>query len=70
MVHPADAPHVPDTAERIGEGGAESREYRLVLKDGRSCWVRDEWRAVRDTSGRVVEIVGSLVDITDRRRGE
>jgi PAS domain S-box-containing protein len=70
MVHPADAPRVPDTAERIGEGGAESREYRLVLKDGRSCWVRDEWRAVRDTSGRVVEIVGSLVDITDRRRGE
>jgi two-component system cell cycle sensor histidine kinase/response regulator CckA len=70
MVHPADAPRVPDTAERIGEGGAESREYRLVLKDGRSCWVRDEWRAVRDTSGRVVEIVGSLVDITERRRGE
>jgi PAS domain S-box len=35
MVHPADAPRVPDTAERIGEGGAESREYRLVLKDGR-----------------------------------
>jgi PAS domain S-box-containing protein len=70
MVHPADAPRVPDTAERIGEGGEESREYRLVLKDGRSCWVRDEWRAVRDASGRVVEIVGSLVDITDRRRGE
>jgi PAS domain S-box-containing protein len=70
MVHPADAPRVPDTAERIGEGGEESREYRLVLKDGRPCWVRDEWRAVRDASGRVVEIVGSPVDITDRRRGE
>ena len=70
MIHPADAPRVPGTAERIGEGGEESREYRLIRKDGRSCWVRDEWRAVRDAAGRVVEIVGSLVDITDRRRGE
>lgn len=69
MVHPADADRVPDPAERTGTGGGGS-EYRLILKDGRSCWVRDEWRAVRDRAGHVVEIVGSLVDITERRRGE
>ena len=70
MVHPADAASAAEAVRSLEKADQESREYRLLLTDGRCCWVRDECRAVRDSKGRLVEIVGSLMDVTERRRGE
>ena len=33
-------------------------------------WIRDEQSVVRDADGRTVEIVGSLLDVTDQKRTE
>src|SRR5437016_6090285 len=43
-------------------------EYRFQYKDGTYHWVHDESRVLRDAAGEPVEVVGSWVDITDRRR--
>ena len=45
-------------------------EYRFQYKDGTYHWVHDESRVLRDAAGEPVEVVGSWVDITDRRRAE
>jgi len=45
-------------------------EYRFRLKDGAYCWIHDEMQIMRDKTGRPLEIVGSWLDITERRQAE
>ncbi len=54
--------------EQVRERGMASVEYLLALPQGHTIWVRDDCRAVRDSSGRIVEVVGYLVDISEERR--
>jgi len=70
IIHPADAAEVLDGLSGIVEDGQQSHEYRLRRRDGAYRWVHDEWRLVRDAEGNPVEIVGSLVDITDQKQAE
>jgi hypothetical protein len=34
------------------------------------CWIRDEQSVVRDADGHPLEIVGSLLDVTEQKRTE
>ena len=43
-------------------------ETRLQRRDGRVIWVRDAFRAIRDSAGKVIYHEGSLEDITERKR--
>jgi PAS domain S-box-containing protein len=45
-------------------------EYRFRRKDGTWLWIRDEKRLLRDGTGAPMEVVGSWVDLTERRRAE
>ena len=45
-------------------------EYRFQHQDGTYRGVRDELKLVRSEDGEPVEIIGSWVDITDRKRAE
>lgn len=45
-------------------------EYRFRHKAGHYIWVRDEKRLFCDERGHLVEVVGSLSDITERKRAE
>jgi PAS domain S-box-containing protein len=45
-------------------------EYRFQHKNGGYRWIRDESRLIRDVDGKPLEIVGSWIDITDRKRVE
>jgi PAS domain S-box-containing protein len=47
-----------------------SSEYRFRHKDGRYRWIRGESRLLRDAGNQPAEVVGSLSDITDRKRLE
>ncbi|WP_211531330.1 PAS domain S-box protein [Methanocalculus chunghsingensis] len=67
--------HPEDTDERIDEfrkalaGMAEPTEYRFIIKDGRSVWIRTAARSViRD--GTLTGIQGILTDITERKEAE
>ncbi len=68
-VHPQDRDRVHDP-RRAGSHMLLVAEYRFRAGDGRYLDVWDRGRAVRDASGRVIRVVGSMLDITDRKRAE
>ncbi len=45
-------------------------EYRLLTRDGRTVWFRDEAVVVHDDEGRPIHAQGYLLDITERKRAE
>ena len=51
-------------------GVAEQLEERVTLPDGSEAWWHSTKAPLRDPSGRVVGLIGSSVDITERRRSE
>ncbi len=71
QLHPEDRDRV--LAEELlskesGEGFFS--EYRLLTRDGRTRWFRDEAVVVKDDSGLPLFLQGVISDITDRRRAE
>ena len=65
LVHPEDRDRV--AGEQAG-GRAEGwrSNYRLVARDGRVVWVRDEAAVVRDEGGRPLCLQGYLLDVSER----
>ncbi|SMC22890.1 PAS domain S-box-containing protein [Desulfacinum hydrothermale DSM 13146] len=71
-VHPEDQEQTKKAEERFLLEGRDrgAHEYRFEKKDGTYIWVRDELRLLRDEQGRPKEIVGSWMNITDRKEVE
>ena len=71
ILHPDDRERVLDEDERTNDtGGPFSTEYRMLAKDGRAVWVRDEAVLVRDEEGTPLFWQGVLIDITERKEAE
>jgi PAS domain S-box-containing protein len=76
LIHPDDVRRVNGMFNRVasGEGMDEmdgySQEYRIRHKDGRYLWVWDRGRLMRDETGRVTRVIGSVVDISGRKQIE
>jgi PAS domain S-box-containing protein len=45
-------------------------EYRMIAKDGRNVWFRDEAKVERDAEGYVQTLQGIMLDITQRKEYE
>ena len=69
-LHPDDRRTVADHRDRLMREGQAVSDYRLRRADGDWCWIRDEQAVVADAAGRPVEIVGSMLDITEQKRTE
>ena len=71
-VHPDDRPHVQaGLAAALGSDATTwSDEYRFRRKDGAYAIVLDRGFILRDEKGRAFRIVGSMMDVTARRRAE
>ncbi len=69
-LHPDDERTVADHWDRLLREGRAVSEYRLRRPGGSLCWIRDEQSVIRDADGRTVEIVGSLLDVTEQKRTE
>ena len=67
-IHPEDAPTVFAGLSGLGETGTREHEYRFLHVDGSCRWILDELRLVRDDTGNPLHIVGSRIDITDRKQ--
>jgi PAS domain S-box-containing protein len=72
-VHPDDRPElvrVLDAFER-GERDTFDEQYRILGSSGDWVWVRDRGRIVeRDRHGRPSRAVGTLIEVTERKRDE
>ncbi|MDX2192213.1 MAG: PAS domain-containing protein [Gemmatimonadales bacterium] len=68
LLHPDDRDRVlASQAAALAAGATQwEGEYRLRHADGHYVTVSDQCRLVRDESGRVLRIVGTLRDITER----
>jgi diguanylate cyclase (GGDEF)-like protein/PAS domain S-box-containing protein len=68
----------PDDRERVLAAHEHTRntqeplsiEYRLISRDGRVVWLRDEGVVVVDPDGRPLHLQGYLLDITREREAE
>lgn len=71
-IHPEDAPRVMAAVQALSAGLTPvfAEEYRVRRKDGSWIWIADRGLARRDSTGRVVRMAGSEIDITERKRAE
>jgi len=69
-IHPDDRDCVFADQASLYQEGHHVHEYRFRKKDGDYLWVLDELRLIYDSAGNPHEIVGSLLDITERKKTE
>jgi diguanylate cyclase (GGDEF)-like protein/PAS domain S-box-containing protein len=72
LIHADDHHKVGDAMARILEGHAEgaSIEFRLCAGDGTLRWVENRYVPVRDKEGRLIEVEGIVIDVTERKAAE
>lgn len=52
----------------LAEGRGDSGHYALMTHGGGECWVQGGYVPVTDRRGKVVRVVGYLMDVTEQRR--
>jgi PAS domain S-box-containing protein len=71
-LHPEDRERIVAESGRAFATGESkwSQDYRLLARDGRTVWVHDEARIVRDGDGTPLYVQGFQVDVSARKRAE
>jgi two-component system NtrC family sensor kinase len=69
-IHPDDAPNIFSSLALVFTEGQRAYEYRFRIHDGSYLWMHDSLRLIRDEHGAPLEVIGSLTDITARKRME
>jgi PAS domain S-box-containing protein len=67
LVHPDDRDAVAAARDAVEEPNGLRTTYRMVGRDGRVVWVREEAVTVLDESGEPLCIQGYLQDVSERR---
>ncbi len=72
LIHPDDAERVHKSLElAIKEGQTHELDHRMVRQnDGNTIWVHAQTEIVCDVNGEPEYILGSIVDITERKQSE
>ena len=71
MVHPEDRPRLEEAVRQaLATGHFFEVEHRIVRPDGTERTVAGRGRTVRDSDGRPIRMLGTELDITDRKRAE
>ncbi|MBE9162030.1 PAS domain-containing hybrid sensor histidine kinase/response regulator [Tychonema sp. LEGE 06208] len=67
----------PDEVDRVLNGITNLftddfyfQEFRLLHADGNYRWVLEQLKLIRDRAGKPIEILGYLIDITERKQAE
>ncbi len=66
-LHPEDRVSAREDLRALLQRGQIARDYRVRHANGQYRWVHVHQRVVRDAAGQPLEIVGSMVDITERK---
>ncbi len=71
MIHPSDADYVKRAVQNhLKKGETFNIEYRIRKKDGSYHWYLDSGKAVIDKENKPVRMVGSIIDVTERKKAE
>jgi diguanylate cyclase (GGDEF)-like protein/PAS domain S-box-containing protein len=72
LIYPDDQAKVGEAMARVLEKDAmgASIEFRLCAGDRPLRWVENRYVPVRDTEGRLIEVEGIIIDITERKAAE
>jgi len=71
LVHPDDLERVSKSAQQAFREKAHfTQEYRLLLHDGTIKHIRAIWHPVLHKDGEVLEYIGTVADVTERKRAE
>ncbi len=73
LAHPDDQHVLLDTGRALMDGTRETFtiEFRVRTKEGAWCWVMGRGRVIeRDAEGKPTRIIGTHVDMTERKRAE
>ena len=70
QVHEDDRARVLQARSTIEEAKEVVSEYRFRTASGEYRWISDQVRLLRDGRGQPIELVGCMIDITQRRRAE
>jgi PAS domain S-box-containing protein len=70
LLHPDDRDRVLPAVERAANGTPVRIDYRLLARDGRVVWVREETSTVRDATGEMLYTQTFLRDIGELKRSE
>ena len=72
LFHPDDAIRVRDDMAAALEPDRPrgTFEFRLLTSSGNYRWVENRYTQIRDGAGRLVEIEGLLIDVTERKAAE
>lgn len=65
-VHPEDIKKVFDSEKRAKQSGRHDVEHRIVLPDGSIRYVHELAQTEKDEQGNVIQLSGTVQDITDR----
>lgn len=69
--HPDDLAHRDEVyAAALAGGTSYQLDLRLVLPSGQPCWCQAVGRIIRDMRGEPVRVVGTAMDITERKKAE
>ena len=70
-IHPKDRPFVEQTVETaVRERSDLEMDYRIVLADGSTKYLRSLGHPLIKESSDLVEFVGTVMDVTERKRAE
>lgn len=69
-IHPDDIPGIFSKLPHLFVEGRQTHDYRFRHKNGYYLWIHDTLRLIRDADGEPLEVIGSLLDITERKSME
>ncbi len=71
LMHPDDRKRIEMAPNRYGSAdGRYSTEYRMKHKDGHWVWLWDRGRAVTAQDGSLLRLIGSAIDVSERKQIE
>lgn len=69
-IHPDDQDRIEAGLQRERQGEDFDQEYRFICPNGELRWLRSKAFPLQDETGTVVRVVGTVENITDRKRAE
>ncbi len=70
IIHPEDKDQTIALLDRINSGDTVNHQYRLRHKNGSYIWIYDILTPIVDSKGMVSGIIGSWLDVSDRKKVE